>query len=51
MEACKYYGITTINVLEEHPIGHVSLAANYKNKKPFEMINYFEVAEWTNENN
>ena len=20
MEACKYYGITTINVLEEHPI-------------------------------
>lgn len=51
MEACKYYGITTINVLEEHPIWHVSLAANYKNKKPFEMINYFEVADWTDENN
>ncbi len=51
MEACKYYGITMINVLEEHPLWHVSLAANYKNKKPFEMINYFEVADRTDENN
>ena len=51
MEACKYYGITTINVLEEHPIWHVSLAANYKNKKAFEMINYFEVADRTDEDN
>lgn len=51
MEACKYYGIQTINVLEEHPLWHLSLAANYKNKKPFEMINYFEVAHWTDEEN
>lgn len=51
MEACKYYGITTINVLEKHPIWHVSLAANYKNKKPFEMINYFQVADWTDKEN
>ncbi|MCF7835116.1 isochorismatase family protein [Candidatus Gracilibacteria bacterium] len=51
MEACKYYGITMINVLEEHPIGHISLASNYKNKKPFEMINYFEVADRTDEEN
>ena len=51
MEACKYYGITTINVLEEHPTGHISLAANYKNKKPYEMINYFEVAGRTDKDN
>ncbi len=51
MEACKYYGITMINVLEEHPIWHISLAANYKNKKPFEMINYSQVADWTDEEN
>ncbi len=51
MQACKYYGITMINVLEEHPIGHISLAANYKDKKPFDTINYFEVANRTNEEN
>jgi hypothetical protein len=27
------------------------LAANYKNKKPFEMIDYSEVENWTNEEN
>jgi hypothetical protein len=27
------------------------LAANYKNKKAFEMINYFEVADRTDEDN
>lgn len=51
MEACKYYGITMINVLEEHPLGHISLAANYKDKKPFDSINYFEVADRTDEEN
>ena len=51
MEACKKYGITMINVLEEHPIGHISLAANYKNKQAFEMISYQEVQERTQENN
>lgn len=51
MEACKYYGITMINVLEEHPIGHISLAANYKNKNPFEVITFDEVKSWTEENN
>lgn len=51
MEACAYYGITMINVLEEHPIGHISLAANYKNKQAFDMISYEEVKDWTDENN
>ena len=51
MEVCTYYGITLINVIEEHPLGHISLAANYKNKKPFESINYFEVADRTDEDN
>jgi len=27
------------------------LAGNYKNKKPFEMINYFQVADRTDEKN
>jgi hypothetical protein len=51
MEACAYYGITLINVIEEHPLGHISLAANYKDKKPFDSINYFEVADRTDEEN
>lgn len=51
IEACKYYGISTINILEEHPIGHVSLAANYKNKQAFDLLSYEEVKERTAENN
>jgi nicotinamidase-related amidase len=49
-EACKYYGITTINVLEEHPVGHISLAANYVGKAPFTLLSYDEVKQWTEEN-
>jgi len=48
---CKTYGILTINVLEKHPLGHVSLAANYKNKKTFETITHEEVQTWTEEDN
>ncbi|MEI6673112.1 MAG: hypothetical protein WCL02_07515 [bacterium] len=51
MEACMYYGITMINVLEEHPIGHISLAANYLDKKPFEMITFDEIKDRTEEDN
>lgn len=51
MEACKYYGITMINLLEEHPLGHISLAANYKDKQVYELITYEEVKDWTEENN
>lgn len=50
-EACKRYGILTINVLEEHPLWHISLAANYKDKKAFDSIAYDEVKTWTEENN
>jgi hypothetical protein len=51
MEVCAYYGITLINVIEEHPLGHISLAANYKDKQVFELITYEEVKNWTEENN
>ena len=51
IQLCKPYGITLINVLEEHPIGHVSLAGNYNNKNPFDLLTYEEVAQWTEENN
>lgn len=51
IEACRYYKITTINVLEEHPVGHISLAANYKNKNVFDLITYDEVQAWTEEDN
>lgn len=50
-DICKSYGILTINILEEHPIGHISLAANYTNKHPGELITYDEVQSWTKENN
>jgi len=48
---CKKYGMLTINVLEEHPLGHVSLAANYTNKNPFDDITYDEVKDRTEEDN
>lgn len=51
VEACKYYKITLINVLEKHPIGHISLAANYKNRTPGEDITYDEVKDQTEEHN
>ena len=51
IQLCKSYKIPLINVLEEHPIGHVSLAANYKDKEPFYLLTYEEVAERTEENN
>lgn len=51
VEACQYYKIMTINVLEKHPIGHISLAGNYKDKKPFDTITYDEVKDWTEKEN
>jgi len=50
-DICNDYGIITINVLEEHPLGHISLAANYKNKNVFDLITYDEVQAWTEEEN
>ncbi|MEI6118064.1 MAG: hypothetical protein WCP92_02125 [bacterium] len=38
-------------MLEKHPLGHISLAANYKDKNVFDLITYEEVKEWTEENN
>jgi nicotinamidase-related amidase len=51
IELCKPYGITLINVLEEHPRGHVSLANNYTDKKPYDLLTYEEVAKRTPEEN
>ncbi|MDR2541432.1 MAG: isochorismatase family protein [Candidatus Peribacteria bacterium] len=51
IELCKPYGITLINVLEEHPQGHVSLAANYTDKNPYDLLTYEEVSNWTPEEN
>ena len=50
-DLCRQYGILTINVLEKHPLGHLSLAANYTDKKAFETITYEEVQAWTEEKN
>ena len=51
IQICKTFEIPLINVLEEHPIGHISLAANYKDKSQFYLLTYEEVADWTEENN
>ncbi|MDR0607630.1 MAG: hypothetical protein LBG52_04725 [Candidatus Peribacteria bacterium] len=51
MHLCKRYGITLINVFDDHPEGHVLFAANYKNKKPYDTITYNEVSQWTSKNN
>ncbi len=50
-DLCRAYGMLTVNVLEKHPIGHISLAANYKDKQPFDTITYEEVQSWTEEEN
>lgn len=48
---CKNYWIKIINVFDNHPIGHVLFAANYKNKNPYDTISYDEVKNRTKENN
>ncbi|MDR2191224.1 MAG: isochorismatase family protein [Candidatus Peribacteria bacterium] len=48
---CKPYGIMIINVLEEHPRGHLSLATSYKNKHPYDVLTYDEVKQWTSYQN
>lgn len=50
-DLCKAYSILAINVLEKHPLGHLSLAANYKNKKAFDTITHEEVQARTEEEN
>jgi nicotinamidase/pyrazinamidase len=44
------YGALIVNVFEQHPRGHISFADNYLDKKPFDMIAYEEVKDWTEEN-
>jgi len=48
---CQSYGVLLINVLEEHPEGHLSLASNYKDKDPFYLLTYEEVAQRTPDQN
>lgn len=43
------YGALMVNVLEQHPRGHISFADNYLDKQVFEMISYDEVKDWTEE--
>lgn len=51
IEICKDYGISIINVFDNHPEWHVLFAENYKNKKPYDTISYDEVKQRTLENN
>lgn len=44
------YWALMVNVLEQHPRGHISFADNYVGKKVFDMIAYEEVKDWTEEN-
>lgn len=44
------YGALMVNVFEQHPRWHISFADNYLDKKPFDMIAYEEVKDWTEEN-
>lgn len=50
IELLEPYGALMVNVLEQHPKGHISFADNYLDKKPFDMITYEEVQSWTKEN-
>ena len=51
IDMCKRYWIRIINVFDNHPLWHVLFAANYKNKKPYDLISYDEVKDWTEEDN
>lgn len=51
IDLCKNFGIRIINVFDNHPLWHVLFAANYKNKKPYDLISYDEVRDWTEEDN
>lgn len=51
IDMCKEYWIRIINVFDNHPLWHVLFAANYKNKKPYDLISYDEVKDWTKNDN
>ena len=51
MELLRPYGAVMVNVLEEHPRGHISFATNYLNKQVFQDITYDEVKDRTEEHN
>ena len=51
IDMCKGYWIRIINVFDNHPLWHVLFAANYKSKKPYDLISYDEVKDWTENDN
>lgn len=51
IDMCRGFGIRIINVFDNHPLWHVLFAANYKNKKPYDLVSYDEVKDWTEEDN
>ena len=51
MELLKPYGALMVNVLEEHPQGHISFVTSYKDKDVFQSVTYDEVKNWTEEKN
>jgi nicotinamidase-related amidase len=51
IEICRPYGVTIIEVFDEHPEGHILFAESYKNKKPYDTITYQEVSQRTLEHN
>ena len=51
IDMCRDFGIRIINVFDNHPLWHVLFAANYKNKKPYDLVSYDEVKDWTEEDN
>lgn len=51
IDLCKAFGIRIINVFDNHPLWHVLFAANYEGKRPYDLISYDEVKDWTEEDN
>ena len=51
VDICKKFWIQIINVFDNHPYWHVLFAANYTNKKPYDLISYDEVKDWTEDDN
>ncbi len=49
IQLCKSYEVSLLNVFDFHPAWHVLFAANYTNKKPYDIITYEEVKHWTPE--
>jgi len=51
VDICKKFWIQIINVFDNHPYWHVLFAANYKDKKPYDLISFDEVSNWTEQDN